>query len=266
MGGRTTETKEGSFLGFSIDPNDPSVKSALNSDYTLYPTSNPFVEDRGAARTTVETNKDERIKLGNALRDIDNALGDLDNAKSNFQNLYSPGTWFSSKINNMLVPISGGMIRPDVQLEKSATSLQTSLDRIQKSIASANNSGRVAVQPIQWVREAQSGLTDPKAFFTNKEIAAAGFGSMESVLRNARQQVITQLGYIDKNYVMSTPSTGTQSDPFVLSSDENQRKAMYGFLSKTIGTVNNPNALVYLKMPNGSVQAFNPGQLRSMGQ
>jgi uncharacterized SAM-dependent methyltransferase len=89
---------------------------------------------------------------------------------------------------------------------------------------------------------------------------------MEATLRNARQNVLTQLGYIDQDYVMNTPSTGTQSDPFVISADPAEQKRMFTYLGSTIGNVQDPNATVYIRMPNGRVDAFNPTQLRSLVQ
>lgn len=264
MGLRTSKTKRGTFIGNSIDPSDPTVTSAVGSRFTLRNTDNPFVEYRGKAPTTVETDKAERIKLGNTLRALDNSLSTLDNLKGTYAGAYSPGTWFSDKINNILVPISGGLIRPDVDVTDTATRISTGMNQIMKSIASANDQGRVAVQEQEWARETAKGIADPTAFFTNKELAAKQFNSMEAMLRNARQQVLTQLGYIDEDYVMRTPNTGTQNDPFIISADPNDQKRMFTFLGSTIGTLQDPNALVYIKMPNGRVDAFNPAQLRGL--
>jgi hypothetical protein len=266
MGLRVQKTKKGSFLGTSIDPNDPAYNSAVKSSFTLRPTDNPFVEWRGAAPTTVETDKAERVKLGNTMRSLDNSLQTLQNLKGSYAGAYSPGTWFTDKVNNIFVPISGGLIRPDVNQADVTTRISTGMNQIMKSIASANDSGRVAVQEQEWARETAKGINDPTAFFANKELAAKQFNSMESMLRNARQNVLTQLGYIDQDYVMNTPSTGTQSDPFVISADPAEQKRMFTYLGSTIGMVQDPNATVYIRMPNGRVDAFNPTQLRNLVQ
>lgn len=263
-GGRVLKTDKGSFLGFSIDPKDPTVKSAVASRFTLRDTDNPFVENRGEAPTSVETDKAERVKLTSTLRSLDNSLNTLDNLKGKFAELYSPGTWFQDKVNNLLVPISGGLIRPDVKQEDAATQVQVGLNSIMKNIASANDGGRVAVQEQEWVRETAKGINNPTRFFSNKEIAAQQFNSLETILRNARQQVLTQLGYEGNDYVMRTPNTGTQSDPFVVSADPQQQKMMYTFLGSTIGKLQDPRATVYLRLPNGRVDAFNPTQLRQL--
>lgn len=264
MGLRTAETKDGSFLGASVDPNDPTVKSAVGSRFTLRDTDNPFVENRGQAPTTVETNKDERVKLGNTLRSLDNSLSTLDNLKGTFAQLYSPGTWFQDKVNNLLVPVSAGTIRPDVDQQAAVTQMRTGLNTITKSIASANDSGRVAVQEQEWARELASAVNDPTAFFSNKELAAKTLNAMEASLRNARQQTLTQLGYEGNDYVMRTPNTGTQSDPFTIPKDPAQQKIMFTFLGSTIGKLQDPRATVYVRTPDGRVSPFSPTQLRGL--
>jgi len=196
MGLRVTKTKGGSLVGSGIDPNDPSVKSAVNSRFTLRDTDNPFVENRGQAPTTVEQDKSERVKLGNTLRSLDNSLATLDNLKSVYTSAYGPGAWFADKVNNLLVPVDPtGAIRPNFDTAEAATRISTGMNSLLKNIASANDGGRVAVQEQEWVRETAKGISNPTAFFSNKELAAKQFGSMEAMLRNARQQVLTQLGF-----------------------------------------------------------------------
>ena len=86
------------------------------------------------------------------------------------------------------------------------------------------------------------------------------------MLRNARQQVLTQLGFEGNDYVMTTPNTGTKNDPFRISTDPAQQKTMYTFLGSTIGKLQDPKAFVHLRMPNGSIQQFTPNQLRALNQ
>jgi hypothetical protein len=156
------------------------------------------------------------------------------------------------------------MVRPDVNQADSATRIQTGLNSILKNIASANDGGRVAVQEQEWVRDNAKGISNPTAFFQNKELAAKGFASTEAMLRNARQQVLTQLGYENNDYAMRTPNTGTQNDPFVIPADKDSQRVMFTFLGSTIGKLQDPNASVYLKMPNNTIQQFNPTQLRGL--
>jgi hypothetical protein len=264
MGLRIGKTKDGGFLGTAIDPNDPTVKTAVGSRFTLRDVDNPFVENRGQAPTTVETDKGERVKLGSTLRSLDNSLSALDNLKGQFAQLYSPGTWFQDKVNNILVPVSGGLIRPDVDQQAAATQVRTGLNSITKSIASANDGGRVAVQEQEWARQLADAVADPTKFLANKELAAKTFNAMETSLRNARQQTLTQLGYVTNDYVMRTPNTGTESDPFTIPTDPNQQKIMFTFLGSTIGKLQDPRAQVYIRMPNGTVSPFSPTQLRGL--
>jgi len=264
MGGRISEDNNGSFLGFEIDKTDPTVTSAIDSPYTLRSTDNPFVEKLGTAPTTVETDKVERINLGTSLRSLDNALQEVFAIKSQFEELYSPGSWVSSQVNNIFVPLSGGLIRPDVDQAKAASTVLGSFNRLAKSIASANETGRVAVQTQEWSQQTMEGIKDPEAFFKNRELAAGELNAQEARLRNARQQVLTQLGYEGSNYVMSASNTGTQNDPFVIAQDPDAQRRMYTFLKGTVGMAQDPNATVYLRMPNGAVQAISAGALRGM--
>jgi hypothetical protein len=267
MGLRVTKTKQGTFVGTGIDPNDPTVRSAVQSRFTLRDTDNPFVENRGQAPTTIETDKAERIKLGNTLRSLDNSLSTLDNLKGVYTSAYGPSTWFSDKVNNLLVPVDPtGLVKPNFDTADAATRISTGMNSLLKSIASANDGGRVAVQEQEWVRETAKGISNPTAFFADKELAAKQFGSMEAMLRNARQQALTQLGYEGNDYVMRTPNTGTKNDPFVIPSDPAQQKPMFTFLGSTIGRLQDPRAVVHLRMPNGTVQQFNPTQLRALNQ
>jgi hypothetical protein len=258
---------EGAFFRLDKDGNPPGVvKQAIDSNYTLRPTDNPFVTNRGPAPTTREENTGERVKLGNSLRSLDNSLRMLNDVRGQYSQLYSPGTWFQDKINNVIVPISGGVVRPDVNQEAAATRLASALNLVQKQIAASNDQGRVAVQEQEWAREMLGSLTRPKDFFTDKDVAAKQFAAMEAQLRNARQQVMTQLGFITDDLVMDTPSTGTKVDPFVISANPEERTRMFRYLASTIGTSQDPRATVYLQFPNGRIDAFNPPQLRGLVQ
>jgi hypothetical protein len=265
---RITVNPQGSFVGFGIDDKDPAVKTAIESRYTLRPTNNPFVTDRGAAPTTIETNKDERIKLGNTLRALDNSLGTLDGLKGEYANAYSPGTWFQDKVNNLFVPLlpEGMVPQSNVNLVATKTRINSGLNTILKNIASANDSGRVAVQEQEWARQTAADVANPTAFFQDPQLAAKQFVSMEAMLRNARQNVITQLGFEKNDYVMNTPNTGTRSDPFVIPADTKAQEPMMRFLASTIGKVQNEKAIVHVQLPNGTVQAFNPSALRGLVQ
>lgn len=268
LGGRITVNPQGSFVGFGIDDKDPAVRTAIESRYTLRPTNNPFVVDRGAAPTTMETDKAERIKLGNTLRALDNSLSTLDSLKGEYANAYSPGTWLQDKVNNLFVPLlpEGMVPQSNVNLVATKTRINSGLNSILKNIASANDSGRVAVQEQEWARQTASDVSNPTAFFQDPQLAAKQFVAMEAMLRNARQSVLTQLGFEKNDYVMTTPSTGTRADPFVLPADPAAQEPMLRFLASTIGKVQNEKATVYIKSPNGAVHAYNPSALRGLVQ
>jgi hypothetical protein len=188
----------------------------------------------------------------------------LNDVRGQYSQLYSPGTWFQDKINNVIVPISGGLVRPDVDQAAAATRIASALNMVQKQIASANDSGRVAVQEQEWAREMLGQLNTPTAFFANKDIAAKQFAAMESQLRNARQQVMTQLGFITDDLVMGTPSTGTRTDPFMISSDSQERDRMHRYLASTFGQITDPNARIWIQDSNGRLGQTTPAQLRSL--
>jgi hypothetical protein len=267
MGLRNTKTKNGSYVGSGIDPNDRAVTSALSSPFTLRDTDNPFVENRGRAPTTIVEDKAQRLKLGETLTSLENSLKTLDNLKGVYTSAYGPGAWFSDKVNNLLVPIDPtGLVKPNFNTADAATRISTGMNSLLKSIASANDGGRVAVQEQEWVRETAKGISNPTAFFADKELAAQQFGSTEAMLRNARQQVLTQLGYEGNDYVMRTPNTGTKNDPFIIPSDPGERKIMYNFLGSTFGKLQDPRATVYLRDPNGAVKPFTPPALLQMNR
>jgi len=264
LGGRISKTRQGSYIEFGVDPNDPSVVTAVTSPYTLRDTDNPYVRNLGQAPTTVVTDKEGRLKLGQALSAIDNNLNTIAGMKGLVANGYSPGTWVADKVNNLFVPVSGGMIRPNFNTQDAATRLKSGFTSIAKGSAAAQDTGRVAVQQQEWEQGNIAALEDPTAFFKNPELAAKTLNSLEATQRNARQSILTQLGYEKNNYVMDSPNIGTKNDPFVVPADKDAQKVMFNFLGGTIGKVTNPNALIYLRLPNGNVSPFNPVQLQGL--
>ena len=267
MGLQIVKTKDGSYVDSRINPNDSTLKSALDSRYTLRDTDNPYVENRGLTPTTVVTDKAQRLKLGETLTSLENSLSTLDNLKGVYTSAYGPSAFFWDKVNNLLVPVDPtGIIKPTFDVADAATRINKGINTLTKHIAAANEGGRVAVQEQEWARDITKSIANPTKFFADKELAAQQFNSMEAMLRNARQQVLTQLGYEKNDYVMRTPNTGTQNDPFPIPSDPQQQQIMYTFLGSTIGKLQDPKAMVYLRMPNGKVQPFTPTQLRGLIQ
>lgn len=267
MGYRITKTKQGSFVGGGIDANDPTVRSAIDSRFTLRQTDNPYVENMGEAPTAIVTDKAGRLELGATLAAHNNSLKSIENAKNSLSQLYGVGTFFVDKVNNLIVPIDfTGAIKPDLNQEAAKNTLMTLQNTLSKSIASANNSGRTAVQEQEWARQLTDAIANPTGFFKDRELAAKTLTAIETSIRNSRQETLTQLGFEKNDYVMRTPNTGTKNDPFVISSDPAQQKPMFTFLGSTVGKLQDPKAVVHLRMPNGTVQQFSPTQLRALNQ
>jgi hypothetical protein len=257
---RISETKDGSFLGYSIDPSDPTVQRAVSSRYTLTPNS-PFVVSLGQAPQAPETDRAERVKLTTTLRDLDDTLSLIEGAKSDLAGAYGPSAWYSNFENNLLVPITP--LRPNVADAKAKSSIDIRLNRIKGNLARVNNSGRISVQEQQWIDE----ILPAKAgtFFQDPEVNAARFNSLQALVQTQRQQVLAQLGYVTDELVMQPPALGTKNDPFSLPADEQGQANMLRFLSGTLGRVDNPNALVYIRTPDGAVRPFRASELRSTG-
>ena len=257
---RVSEDRDGSFLGYSVDPNDPTVQRAVTSRFTLTP-NNPFVQSLGQAPQAPETDKAERVKLTTTLRDLDDTLALIEGAKSDLSGAYGPGAWYSNFENNMLVPISP--LRPNVADAKAKSSIDIRLNRIKGNLARVNNSGRISVQEQQWIDE----ILPAKAgtFFQDPEVNAARFNSLQALVQTQRQQVLAQLGYTTEDLVMSPPALGTRNDPFALPADEQGQANMLRFLGGTLGRVDNPDALVYIRTPDGTVRPFKASELRNLG-
>jgi hypothetical protein len=267
IGGRATKDSNGNFLKFSIDGNSDAVKSAINSRYTLRQTDNPYVSNMGEAPTLIVEDKAGRLELGSTLAAHNNSLKSIEIAKNSLSQLYSPGTFFVDKVNNLIVPIDfTGAVKPDLSQEAAKSTLMTLQNTLSKSIASANNSGRTAVQEQEWARQLTAAIANPVAFFKDRELAAKTLTAIETSIRNARQETLTQLGFEGNDYVMRTPNTGTKNDPFPISADPAEQKMMYTFLGSTVGKLQDSKALVHLRMPNGQIQQFTPTQLRALNQ
>ena len=254
------ETRKGSYVESRLNPNDPAVKAAITSRYNLTD-SNPYVTLIGPSPSVQETNEGERVKLLGSMRESENVLRLIEQGKNVVQKAYSPGTFFTS-VYNQFVPIIPGA-QPNVKAADVTMQLKSIFNDISKSATLINNSGRLSVQQQEWNRENLSPLDNPDAFLKDPELAAKMLNSLEAMYRNARHQSKTQLGWEDREFTMRTPETGTQNDPFVIPADPDMKKRMYSFLGTTIGTVQNPNAVVYLKGPDGVVKRVNPSTFKN---
>ena len=255
---RVAEDKNGSFLGYSIDPKDPTVQRAVNSRFTLTP-NNPFVTVGGEAPQAPETDKAARVTLLKKLRDLDSAVGLVENMKSNFAGAYGPGAWYSDFENNLLVPVSP--LNPNVQDAAKIAAINQNRNRFITLLASADTEGRTSV----YAQERVDGIMPAPAgtFFQDAEVNAGRLNALQALVLNQRQEVMAQLGYVSQELTMNAPATGTKNDPFALPAEEQGQQNMLRFLGGTVGKVTDPNVDVYIRMPNGVVRPFKVGELRS---
>jgi hypothetical protein len=257
---RVAEDQNGSFLGYSIDPNDPTVKRAVTSRFTLTP-NNPFVTVLGEAPQAPETDKSARVTLTKKLRDLDTAVGLVETMKSNFTGAYGPGAWYSNFENNMLVPVSP--IKPNVEDASRKAAIDQARNRLMTMLATVDTEGRPSVfaqEKVEEILPAPAGT-----FFQDAEVNAGRLNALQALVLNQRQEVMAQLGYVTQELSMSPPATGTKNSPFALPADEQGQANMLRFLGGTIGKVTDPNALVYIRTPDGTVRPFKTSELRTLG-
>jgi uncharacterized SAM-dependent methyltransferase len=50
----------------------------------------------------------------------------------------------------------------------------------------------------------------------------------------------------------------------VIPAEKDGQRVMFNFLGSTIGKLQDPKATVFIKMPNNTIQQFNPTQLRGL--
>lgn len=249
MGARVALNKNGSLVGTTLDPNDPTVQSIIGSGHGLNRTDNAYVTYIGPSNVAVVMDKAGRLKLGESLGQTDSILAMIDGARNTVMGAYSPGTWVSDKVNNLLVPIVPGLT-PNTDVAASVVQLTTAFNQISKLAAS--QPGRVAVQQQEWERANIAALKDPEAFLKNPELAAKTLTALEAMYRNERHLIVQQLGLSGDNLRMSTPNTGTKSDPFTIPADPDGARRMY----VTLGPIarNHPAGIFHLRFPDGNVQ------------
>ena len=246
--------KQKSFERFELDPNDPTVTSAIDSEYTLK-VSSPYVQDQGRAPTTMLTDKDARNKKVSGMADLENGIAVVDQMRNIVTKAYGPGSFFVDAYNNLLVPLG---TPPAVQDQTAVDQLTQLANTLRNSIARAEQEGRLSNQDVEFVNATLARVLDPAKFFSDPQTAAATLTALRTNLLNARHTVGTQLGFFDRRRMLSAPATGTQNDPFVISSDPDQARAMYSFLAQTLGKNLSPTQGIYVKR-NGAVESINAG-------
>lgn len=257
-----TDKDGGYYGGWAIDPDHPVYKSALESKYTLQPTSNPFVQYRGPAPTTIVTDEKSRLDLEGNLRAADDMLREIEQIEVVLKDLYGPSAWASDVYNNVLVPLSLGKLPADKVTQRAKTQLLRSANILAKNFASLQQSGRVSVQQEKWSREVLDKLLDPTAFFSDPRLAASTVASARTAGLNARQQVLTQLGFANQDLMAVTLPTGTPEDPFIVPRDETEADKLYNFLRQTVAKDPKQKGTVFLEI-NGKVTPMSLESIRT---
>ena len=84
------------------------------------------------------------------------------------------------------------------------------------SLARAQEEGKISNQDKERIEEELEAFSDPTAFFKDSQTAAAAIQGIRTNTLNRRQSMLTQLGAVDRDYVLTIPPTGTTSNPFNL--------------------------------------------------
>jgi hypothetical protein len=243
----------------SFDKNSDIPTRFLESRYTNKLT-NPYVTDRGPSAMTPVRDK---ASVKTALDDIssyDLALREVDNLRTKVLGSYSPGTWAVDKYNNIIVPLTFNTITPIVKEETLSAAIKLSAESISKAIASAGQSGRLSNQNIQYAREALDSLLNPTNFMKNPELAAGVLSTLETRLRNGRQAVGEQLGYVKEDLTADIPATGSQNNPFIYGSADSEQAARMDMYLKNLYKGQDPNVPVYVNI-NGQTGRTTIGKI-----
>lgn len=244
----------------TFDKNSDIPTRFLESRYTNKQATNPYVTYRGPSAMTPLRDK---ASVKTALDDIssyDLALREVDNLRTKVLGSYSPGTWAVDKYNNILVPLTFNTVTPLVKEEALSSAIKLSAESISKSIASAGQSGRLSNQNIQYAREALDSLLNPTNFMKNPELAASVLSTLETRLRNGRQAVGEQLGYIKDDLVADIPATGSQNNPFIYGAADSEQAARMDMYLKNLYKGQDPNVPVYVNI-NGQTGRTTIGKI-----
>lgn len=261
VGLRTVETDKGSFVGFRVDPNDPSVRSAINSPLTNNE-ANPFVQNAGPADSSMVTDKAERVTIQKRANKLATMAGDVNRLVTSIGSVYGPGAFLSNFANNVIVPVTP--FNPDLATAENVTKVNNLLQKLRSALAAAaSGDSKLSNQEQEWVSTYLP--ADAAALFADPEANLKKMQTLATILRNERSVALNQLGFQSDNLVMDVPPLGTQNDPFVWPSDEQGQAVMSGFLANSFENLSNKDATVYVKMPNGSVQPFKASSFARQG-
>ena len=258
-GGRLTlEDSNGNFLGYELNESHPIPKSLKNSRFNLNASTNPYVTERGPAPTTV-VDKDALPDVLKSIGKLDRAIGTVENVLDDITDIYGPSAFFKDKYNKLIVPVTP--FSPVLETADKKARVDRALNSLKQNLATEGGSGKESVQAQQWVQNILPNFA--ATFFSDPEVAFKQYQSLLTGLYNDRHVRITEAGYDGTERVLKTPALGTKNDPFVVSSNPEEASRMFNFLGKTVGTVRDPNAVVFLNI-NNSVQPFTVTKLRSL--
>jgi hypothetical protein len=260
------ENKAGSRVGTYLDP--AYVESVKQNPIALSfneQEATPFVRDLGPAATVVVRDPKQRAKVEEDMNQIVAQLNTVRGMKDVVGNAFSPGTFFTGVKNQYFVPLlPDAIVSPDVNKAQVISVLKNGFSDLARGRASQD--GRLSVQQEKWQRENDEPIAKPDGLLQNPELAAKVLQTKETALLNEWYNSATKLGVFDRNRVIDTPPTGTKNDPFTISSDPAAQAQMYNFLASTFSNVQNPNAVVHVRMPNGKLQQYTASQLRGLTQ
>jgi hypothetical protein len=260
-GGRLMkEDKRGNFLGMELNEDSPTVRAVRNSRFNLNAATNPYVTERGPAPTMV-VDKDALPDVLKGIQRIDRSLSAIDSVLDDVAGIYGPTSFFKDTYNKLIVPVTP--LSPSLETADKKARVDKVLSNLSKQLASeGGGGGRESVQTQQWARDILPTLS--AKFFSDPEVMLQEFQSLRTSLLNDRHVYITEAGYDGTERVMKAPALGTKNSPFVISSDPAEANRMYNFLAKTVGTVQDPKAVVFLRTPDNVLQPFTPAKLRSL--
>jgi len=246
-------------LGMEINPNHPIPTSLRNSRFNLNAATNPYVTERGPAPTAV-VDKDALPDVLKSITKLDRSIATVENVLDDITGIYGPASFFKDKYNKLIVPVTP--LSPVLETADKKARIDRSLNSLKQTLATEGGSGRESVQAMQWIENILPnwGAT----FFTDPELAFKQYQSLLTSLYNDRHVRVTEAGYDGTERVMKTPALGTKNDPFVISSEPTEAARMYNFLGKTVGTVRDPKAIVFLRTPDNVLQPYTPAKLRSL--
>jgi hypothetical protein len=253
-GGRIGKDKLGNYKGFFIDPNSDDYKEIAENPMLVnnFTPVNPFAKDMGKATTVTAKSLKKREEIEEKMNLLSGLIAKTDLGLSQVTNAFSPGTFVTNLANNVVVPVVPNFVlRPDVDQAGTIAALSTVFSDITRG--NADVGGKLSVQGEKWARENIKAIQDPAALLKNPELAAKVFGTIKTAYLNEYYAYATQLGIGDRNIVVSTPPTGTKNDPFVIPSDPQKQQQMLNYLKVQFGSVDDPEAKIYIRKPNGEV-------------